>query len=554
MKTTKNLSLIVISFISISSFPIGGCSGEGSTTNATPSVELSGNATCVPNEPRPCVCQNGSQGTAYCAEDGKSYSSCGCPNIPTADAGYEASSQKDASPDTTVETDAEVEASIDAKIDVLEEAGDDAEADANLDADIDADLDATIDVNTQTDKLAVYANGHPAPNIVIAGKDAWIPFSRYKACAKGEDIRIKLITAQALNVTNQSVAQSLTDYGIAIGGTLQPSTIISNISDGFIDMDLGNGFLVQDKSCVAFEIWAKTADTKPSSECSYWNSCTYSGKAFKIRIGHSHTWYWQDAGISDEWNNNLFIHAFSESSSQQIYAKKGTADPNFMTIRKSKPIITPRAISNTTLGSGQRELSRFHIGSDTAGEVAIKQILFVIQKNSNVQLHDLRFFRGNTPLPMQEYTVINAATGEDLYNGTVNDDFNIIAVSFTGEETITNSGNIYSLKATAGYVSTNNFVTVKFFTNMPANTTPVTGWLINDDEYTPYGPYPQLFNVGDFTGCGQGNTCWHALGTFVWSDISEDPHTSEVYYSNGSRDWTTDQHIHDLTGSWTLSD
>jgi hypothetical protein len=73
----------------------------------------------------------------------------------------------------------------------------------------------------------------------------------------------------------------------------------------------------------------------------------------------------------------------------------------------------------------------------------------------------------------------------------------------------------------------------------------VTGYLSVDNFGTMRGP-----NVDSAVG---PDSVSNATGTFVWSDLSEVPHSSASGTNSGSRDWTQDTYVEDLTQQSTLS-
>jgi hypothetical protein len=75
-------------------------------------------------------------------------------------------------------------------------------------------------------------------------------------------------------------------------------------------------------------------------------------------------------------------------------------------------------------------------------------------------------------------------------------------------------------------------------------TAPVTGYLDNNFS-TIRGPNIDTAVAPD----GSPN----AIGTFVWSDNSEIPHSYASGTAGGSRDWTQDLYVEDLTQQSVLS-
>jgi hypothetical protein len=435
------------------------------------------------------------------------------------------------------------------------------ESDAGTDADAEIDS-ATHDCppyNAQSSLLITEsALGHPEPTIVIGGKDVWVPTARYQACVQGnEDVKLSKIGIQWRTQNGAMSAESFSLVGVAHqGNVIGTAQFDNNDPYGVVDVELSNGITIAKGDCQPIELWAKFAPVVSSMQAGgEWSHQPRSGKSVSLRIGESVPFYGTDAYCNTtDYLGKLFVHARGLTTSEKIFADEGAPQPNFMTVRKSKPVVVPQALTSTVLINGDQELARFVMSAYGDGSVAIKQIMFTVDKSVDVNLVNFRFYRGAIQLPTNEYFVTNAVTGADLYADSMNGNTAVIAVSLVGEEVVSGSGNVYSLRATVGYMSTGKSVSVRFKADFPAAASPVTGYLLNNDSYAPYAASPRLFNVGDYSGCNSGGPCWHSLGTFVNADISEIPHSSQTDNQGGSRDWSTDQHIWELTAAlWNIS-
>lgn len=514
---------------------LNGCGGTDKTT-----VELDMPAEqCVPGHHEACWCMSGATGHQVCREDGMAYGHCECPDDSGGDAGTnpeasteDAGTEPDADADAEADAGTELDAAVDAEIDVES----DAQADAGVDAEADAETDAVADTGSY-DELIIYDDGHPQPTIVIAGSDVWRPFSRYKACAKTENVRIKIISPQCLDANNESATHATDEVGVAVGGALQGTSGLTGGND-FLDVYLGDGFIVPASGCVKFEIWAKMKDVQPHSVCTYSHG-PCSGQALKIRVGHSAQDYWTDAGITPEWYGKVFIHAFGEVSGKQIYAAQGASEPSFMVVRKSKPVVTPQPFTNTVLSSGEREIARWQVGADSAGSIAVKQLPFYTEWSAGVSLSSFRLYRGAFQIPLTDYSIVDMSTGADLKATSVSSILGAYpTVAFVDEEVVSGTGNLYSLRATVTASGVGHHINTKFINPGSGN---ITGVLVNNvNLMPPEVASPYLWHVQE-PGDGYG------VGTFLWSDLSEVPHGTASY------DWTTGYLVEDLDHTWTLT-
>lgn len=390
--------------------------------------------------------------------------------------------------------------------------------------------------------ITIAADAHPSTSIVVAGKDVWVPFARYKATAQYEDMLIdRLTVSSTVGGDNADFVQ----VAIASGGAVKGANTLSAGPFGVVDVDLtGNNITVPKDGSVNFEVWAKLATVQASS--------TVHGATTGVcRTGHSPALGLLSNLQTGEWNANyagkLNVRTTGNASGERVYAATGATTGNAQVLRKTKPVVTKQNLTNTVLSSGELELYRVQVGADSAGSIALKQMAFQVSKSANVTAGSFRLYRGSTPVPSSEYTVVNATSGADLYTGTVSAGVGsfIAAVAFTGEDSINGSGNIYSLRATVSYTGTGNNITTSFYRDgtMPV----VTGYLANG-AVGVFANSTSIFNIDTSVGGGAAPT---NLGTFVWSDNSEVPHYSSI--TPGSRDWTNDVYVEDLAQSATLS-
>jgi len=392
--------------------------------------------------------------------------------------------------------------------------------------------------------VTIAADAHPASTIVVAGKDVWVPFARYKATAQYEDMLIDRITVSStLGGDNADFVQ----IAIASGGAVKGANVLSSGSVGSVDIDLtGNNVSVPKDGTATFELWAKLSPVSASSSVAgAWTGVARSGHAPALKLANDIK--------NGEWDANyagkLNIRTTGNASGERVYAATGATAGNVQILRKTKPVVTKQALSNSVLSAGELELYRVQVGADSAGSVALKQMAFNVSKSANVAAGSFRLYRGSTLVPTGEYNVTRGDAGPtDLKSNTIAAGTNsfLAIVSFVNEDQFSGSGNIYSLRATVSYTGTGNNITTSFY----RGTSPlVTGYLKNSSATGTLVSSPNIYLI-DTTNNGTGAVTNLYEGTFVWADNSEVPHN---YTVPGSRDWTNDAYVEDLTQSATLS-
>jgi len=393
-------------------------------------------------------------------------------------------------------------------------------------------------VNSGT--LSIEADSHPASTIVVAGKDYWIPFASYKATALYEEItmdRVSVLLSASKPFTYDTDNADFAVIAVASNGTVRGSDIPPMGTSLNKDIDLsGNQINVPKDGSVIFQLWAKLADVQSHSA----NPAT-SGVA---RSGHMPSLGISSGLTTGEWNANyagkLNVRATGSSSGERAYAAAGAAAGNPMLVRKTKPIIAPQNLANSVLVNAEVGLCRFQLGANSAGSVAFKQIAFAIGKSTEVSLANFRFYRGSTLIPPAEYHVIDIKNGTDLYAGAteIGSSFALVNVSFTTEDYVSGSGNVYELRATVTNASSGmNVATSLIGTNPIVVTgTPVPNLMTMPQIVAS----PWIFHVSNGVNVYSG-------GPFIWSDQSEVPH------SDTSADWTNGYLVEDMTKVATLS-
>jgi hypothetical protein len=199
------------------------------------------------------------------------------------------------------------------------------------------------------------------------------------------------------------------------------------------------------------------------------------------------------------------------------------------------------------------DLYKFQVSADSAGSISLKKFVFNFSKStstgSTLAVSNFRIRRGSSDMALADIRIVDQ-NGADLEAGSWANGSSTgqVVISFTNEETISGSGNVYTVHATiGGSVVSGDSVSLSF--NRTGGTTPITGYLTTDNVTSTGGlPGPSI----DTTANGDTNVASNA-GTFVWSDQSENPHTSIAGNAGGSRDWTDDVYVDDLTQTSVVS-
>ena len=310
---------------------------------------------------------------------------------------------------------------------------------------------------------------------------------------------------------------------------------------------------------MSFQVWAKFNGTTPSS--------TVSGATTGVaRSGHAPAIGVNSSTQTGEWDSNYAskfnIRTTGNDSGERLYTAfvAGTMG-NIQVLRKSVPIVTKQSLSNTVLTNVDQNLLMFQVAADSAGPIAWKQVTLSFSKTSLVALSNFRLRKGTTDLDQSTYAITNATTSGDLV-GTggagqllagVNSGQVIIALKPTFEESVSGSGSVYTIHATVSGAASGQNVTLSFLRETGSSV--VTGYLANfglGSSATGTNNYVIDTGVGALAAAAATSSAQFA-GTFVWSDNSENPHNPALGLSSGSRDWSNDLYVQDLTQSQTLS-
>ncbi len=239
--------------------------------------------------------------------------------------------------------------------------------------------------------------------------------------------------------------------------------------------------------------------------------------------------------------DSLYLQLFSVFHGDELIAftEGNIGLPNKMVVRKSKPVITPQQLPTSVITAGERLLASWQAGANNAGSIAIKQFPFRTECTDGMFLGNFRLYRGSVPMSLNAYSIVDMSTGADLKTTTVGGSQGTYpTVAFVGEEFVSNNGNVYSLRATLSFNGSGHHVTTKFINPGSGN---ITGGLVNNvGLIPPEVAGPDLWHVQE-PGGGYG------VGTFLWSDLSEVPHSTSSY------DWTTGHLVENLDHVWILT-
>ncbi len=406
--------------------------------------------------------------------------------------------------------------------------------------------------------ITVQADSNPVSNIVIAGKDAWVNMAQYKATAQYEAVDLDRIAVFASSTLGSAAADNA-DYAaiaIASAGAVKGSDTLSSGATGTRDIDLStNKITVPKDGSIQFQIWAKFANVQASS--------TVGG----VSTGVSRSGAAPALGVSSgtqtgEWDSNymgmLNIRAIGSASGERVYAAAGAAFGNAMALRKSQPIVTKQSLSSTTLANIDEDLLKFQVAADSAGSIAWKQVIFSYAKTSKTALANFRLRKGATDLDTALYAITNATTSADLVTGSiaagVNSGTIIVSLKPGQEESISGSGNVYTLHATVSGATSGENVSLSFVRESDTSSI-VTGYLANFGmgSYTTSTNNYSIDKSAAPLAAGAATGTAVFAGTFVWSDNSEVPHSQLTGIAGGSRDWINDLYVQDLSQTQTLS-
>jgi hypothetical protein len=392
--------------------------------------------------------------------------------------------------------------------------------------------------------LTVAADNLRQSTILVAGGDVWQNLAQYKATAQFEAMNLERM---AVSSTGDSANFAM--VAIAKDGVVAGSDILSAGATSTKDVDLTSApIMVPKDGSVTFQLWAKIGAIQASSSVSGATSgVARSGNRIALGLNAGLTTGNWDASYA----GNLNVRAVGLASGDLVYAAgaAGIAGNEFV-IRKSKPTVTRQTLSSVTLADGtSQDLYRMQVSADSAGSVALKKISFDFSKTGTISLTNFRVRKGSSDMNAADYSVTDD-TGADIEAGSIAGGTltGRIVVTFTNEETISGSGNVYTLYATPAGSVAGNTISVAPTRNLAGTVT--TGYLVSGSIAGTGLTNPGLASPGINLDTLNDGTA-DQPGSFVWSDLSEVPHSFAA--PGSSFDWTNDVYVEDLTQTQTLT-
>lgn len=381
-------------------------------------------------------------------------------------------------------------------------------------------------------ELEIVPDAMPASQIVIAGKDLWVPFAQYRASALYESASIDRLSVNMVSDYDYDPAD-VTQIAVVTGDLVRGTAVLP--TSGMVDVDLSQSPLtVPQDGLLSIEIFAKLAPVVSWNAVPAPSGLPRSGHAFGLTLTSSVT--------TGEWNSaysgNLNVRATGKASGERLYAAEGPVEVNPMVVRKTQPHILKQNLSSTTLANIDMDLIKFQVAADSAGAIGLKQVMFNVTMTPGLILSNFRVRRGATDMSLSDFSIV-FQDGTDLESGSLAGN-GVVVMSFTNEETILGSGNVYTLHANVSGATPGKNVTVGF--RQDPSVPIISGSLMSNVSHGTFASSPSIFQLDD--AASQGGTA-DAFGTFLWRDRSE-PVGLLI-------DYTTDALLEDLAQSQTLS-
>ncbi len=391
------------------------------------------------------------------------------------------------------------------------------EADAGTDAETDSDADTGADAYVPVNQLSFQLSAAtPQSNILIAGTGGEKIFSVYSlANGTNHPVTFDRVGVQEICTDGFSCKKNVSCLVAEVKSFKMSTSVLDPIGATQIP-PLVNGESVTLQP-------GETADLHVSA-------CLQALMPYSIQG--------QDLPRSGD---SLYLQLFSVFNGDTLVAftESTVVTPNPMVLRKSKPVVTPQQLVSTVLTNGELELARWQVGANGINAIAQKQTPFYLEWDTGVSLSNFRLYRGAVQVPANEYSVVDMASGTDLSASSapaVLGTFPIVA--FAGQESVNGNGNVYSLRATVTVSGLGHHVFTKFINPGSGN---ITGGLVNNIGLMP----PEVANANLWHVQQPGGG--YGVGLFIWSDLSEVPHSTTSF------DWITGYLVEDLDYIWTLS-
>lgn len=396
--------------------------------------------------------------------------------------------------------------------------------------------------------LTIVDKMHPPSSLVAGGKDIWIPVAQFEASAFYEGTTIDFMRAfQASPYLSDNA--DVTTFAIASGGTIHGTAVFPDENSGQKDKDVelfANPIVIPADTSKLFQIWVKFASVLPSSAVNgEWKGVARSGHAPAFGLTHDLA-----DGIAEwtaEYFGKLNVRATGLISGERMHADKGASPGNPMWLRKAIPLVNVLAPASTVLtNTVDQDLFRIQVTAAHPGSwITLKGYGLQFKKTVGMTFGQCRLAKGASLLPLNAYFIKIYDATTDSYVDTVNDastDGSII-IGFPAEQMIDNAGFIYTLRCT------NNGVTTGQSLTLAVDHAADAGFL----NQSLTGSVADMGNAGFYLQrIEQGVPVNHPVA-FLWSDLSEVPHSDKETAQGGSLDFINHSFAEILTDSITLT-
>ncbi len=398
--------------------------------------------------------------------------------------------------------------------------------------------------------ISLNADNMPQSTIILAGKpgarnESWQRLAQYRATAQYEDMVIDRVM-----VTSTGLGLMVDEVAVSVAGAVRGTGRFSGLASSSKDILLSSPIVVPKDGSVVIQLMAKLLPVVASSSVDAASPAARTGLPLSLGIASNNV---TDTEYDSNYATKFNVRVTGQASGERVYIATTTGTVlhqgllgNQFIVRASKPTVSQVAV-NQSLAIGSRpELYRFNVQADAIGAVALKKVTFRVAAStstlstSGFVLSDFVVLKNNSVMNTNDYSVVNGLTGASLKgSGSLTaPTTTYVVMTFTNPETIDAGSSVqYALRANNVLSSFSNDVVI---TTMVTQSTGVnfTGFLTTATTTAVSGP--NLSGSLDGTGV--------AVGTFVWSDISDSAGGTAT-----SGDWTDDLYLQDLTGAQQVS-
>ncbi len=364
-------------------------------------------------------------------------------------------------------------------------------ADNNLDVDGNRPTIAQTLANNGTGSLSISTGSQPESTIILGAAD--VKLAEFRATAVDEAIQITKV-----HVTSTGNAASLTEVKIRVKGsdTVYGTAVLASGVSSNVTSTLTTPIVVDKDATKTIEVWGHTGSVvSPLSA-----SGAKSGNTILLAV------------------KPTSFEAYGLASGEKLAISSSDVSGNTMVLRKSKPTVTVLSVPSTLSSGVQKDLIKFQVSADVAGDVAWKQIIFTVSTTSHVTgLASFKLYRGASDITTDSVSsTLSSYNGAGVYTLTLKDG---------KEEVVSGSGVTYTLSAT------------------PTLTSPASGDSLTTkirEEAAATTVVTNTFEASAASAVITGQTAVNS--SFVWSDLSI-PGSPAV----GNADWTNGVYVKDLT-------